>query len=109
MSTRAYVGYKNEDGFIDWIYCHFDGYPSHMIPVLERYSNLEKAKELIKMGDASSLEGTLDECVFYHRDYNEDLKVGRNTPYPFLLAKAKKSFIDYVYVFEDNCWKYQAT
>lgn len=107
MSTRAFVGYKKEDGFIDYIYCHFDGYPSHMIPVLERYFNLEKAKELIEMGDALSLGITLDECCFYHRDKKEPLMIGRNTLYPFLLAKAKKSFIDYVYVFENNCWMFQ--
>jgi len=37
MSTRSHVGYRNQDGNIQAVYSHFDGYPSNMVPALTSY------------------------------------------------------------------------
>ena len=71
------------------IYCHWDGYPSHMLPTLrENYNTIEKVRELLDLGNLSSLgervkpdpgeEHSFDKpnrniTVAYHRDRGEDL------------------------------------
>ena len=36
------------------IYVHWDGYPSHIMPILETYYNTpEKVEELLKLGNLS--------------------------------------------------------
>lgn len=108
MSTRSFIGYQNENGFIDYVYCHFDGYPSNILPLLENYNSLQSIKELVEMGDISTLGESLANTIFYARNKGEPLNVTRNIPYYFVLTKAKKNFIDYVYVFIDNEWKFKA-
>lgn len=36
MSTRSTIGYETAEGDYIGVYCHFDGYPKHMIPELSR-------------------------------------------------------------------------
>ena len=56
MGTRSAIGYKLPSGRIKAVYCHWDGYPKHHLPILiEHYNTLEKAKALIKPGSMSSL------------------------------------------------------
>ena len=56
MSTRSHIGIWNEDGSLDVIYCHWDGYPSYNGAVLlHHYQDPEKIRELIALGDISSL------------------------------------------------------
>lgn len=56
MSTRSHIGIRNEDGSLDVIYCHWDGYPSHNGNILlHHYQNPDKIRELIALGDISSL------------------------------------------------------
>jgi hypothetical protein len=38
MATRSVVGYETESGGYVGVYCHFDGYPSNMLPQLESMS-----------------------------------------------------------------------
>lgn len=87
MSTRAHIGYI-ENNTIHYIYCHFDGYPEHVGRILqESYTDPEKIKQLIALGDISSLGPKLapeigekhdfsnpakDVTVAYHRDRGED-------------------------------------
>lgn len=56
MSTRSHIGIWNEDGSLDVIYCHWDGYPSYNgALLLHHYQDPEKIRELIALGDISSL------------------------------------------------------
>ena len=56
MATRSAIGIKLENGDIMAAYCHWDGYPSHNGAILaENYTNPEKIKALISLGDISSL------------------------------------------------------
>lgn len=71
-------------------YVHWDGYPKNMLPLLnDHYNTLEKAKELIALGNLSSLckrvkpepgenhsfeSQASGVTVAYHRDRGEDLE-----------------------------------
>lgn len=56
MSTRSRIAYLESDGTIHSVYCHCDGYLSHNGIILEHYyKNFNKVKELISLGDISSL------------------------------------------------------
>jgi len=34
MSTKSRIYYECEDGSFKGVYCHYDGYPSHVYPIL---------------------------------------------------------------------------
>lgn len=90
MSTRSRIGILKDNGSIESIYCHLDGYPEWVGKKLYRYyNNPERIKNLIKLGDISHLENNLEAnpemehkfghdteqknvVVAYHRDRNED-------------------------------------
>ena len=56
MGTRSTIGIQNEDGSVTGIYCHWDGYLSHNGRILaENYTDEAKVRELIGLGDISSL------------------------------------------------------
>lgn len=113
MSTQCGIAIKTEKGY-ETIYCHHDGYPEYMWPMLTgNYNSEELAKKLISMGDASyiaeNIETNLphsfdrpryDTCCFYHRDRGEDYS---KTLYP-----TKQELLDtyyYAYIWEDGRWK----
>lgn len=61
MSTHASIWMRNSDGKVSGIYCHFDGYLSHVGKILETYyADTEKVKALIDLGDISYLGNTLE-------------------------------------------------
>lgn len=117
MSTRSHIGIQNEDGSLDVIYCHWDGYPSYNGAILlHHYQDPEKIRELIALGDLSSLaeaikptsgEHTFDApqegvVVAYGRDRHED---GVSTKHFGTMAEYKKymvsegGYIEFVYLY----------
>lgn len=90
MATRSTIRMVLPTGECSKVsYCHFDGYPSNMLPLLnENYNTIEKVKELISLGNLSYLGKRVkpsedenhsynspvsDVTVAYHRDRGEDL------------------------------------
>lgn len=87
MSTHAYIGHTIDNQKVEYIYCHWDGYPAHIAPLLlHRYNTPAKIQTLINLGDLSALysniappEGikhTFDHpvkntTIAYHRDRKE--------------------------------------
>lgn len=56
MATYCGIAIKTEKGYRT-IYCHHDGYPKYMLPMLkDNYSSEELASKLIDFGDASYIE-----------------------------------------------------
>ena len=56
MSTNSRIGILHEDGTTETIYCHWDGYPEHHMPILtEHYNTAEKVQALLALGDISIL------------------------------------------------------
>lgn len=56
MATRSAIGYRKPDGSVRAVYCHWDGYPEHQLPILKKhYSGTRKVQALIKPGSMSCL------------------------------------------------------
>jgi hypothetical protein len=56
MATRSRIAIEKEDGTVESIYCHWDGYPENNGLILtENYKDHEKVQALIDLGDISSL------------------------------------------------------
>lgn len=124
MATRSNIGIENDDGTVDYIYCHWDGYPTHVGAILLAfYSDPKVLRKLIDLGNLSSLREKIDfdtsqphdfsspqkdVCIFYGRDRKEEgqgfstesnIKNFQNlggTDYLYILTKKNKwYFIDY--------------
>lgn len=56
MSTRSAIGYQVISGAVTAVYCHWDGYPDHQLPILNaHYSKLPAVRSLIRPGSISHL------------------------------------------------------
>jgi len=97
MATRSTIALEFADGTVQQVYCHWDGYLEHNGKILqEHYSDPFKLRELIDLGDMSSLAPNIGtqhsfgdrvdgECTFYGRDRKES----------GVSAKKFKDFADY--------------
>jgi len=114
MATRSYIGVRNLDASIDYIYCHFDGYPDHNGKILtEYYADMDKVNALMKLGDLSVLGEQIGEkhdfnkrtrgwCLAYGRDRGESNVSVRTGDYKELINDQN---VDYVYVFDGDYWE----
>ena len=107
MSTNSKISIKVGTAPKKSVYCHWDGYPSNMLPLLrDNYDTLEKAEELLALGDLSYLAAKVKPdageahsydrpvvgvTVAYHRDRGEKLK--------FSAGKQQ-----YNYLFDGTAW-----
>jgi len=83
MGTRSTIALEFADSTVQQIYCHWDGYLEHNGKILqEHYSDPFKLRDLIDLGDMSSLGERIGtqhafdkapegECTFYLRDRKE--------------------------------------
>lgn len=116
MSTNSAIALRSGDTY-QTIYCHWDGHPKTMFPMLRNnYNSLELVAKLISYGDASSIDKKLEPtgqhtfmkpedgvCVFYHRDRGDDWLSCQPTCYTHQELFRQQAF-EYVYVFEDRQW-----
>ncbi len=108
MSTRSAIAIQEtKDGPVKYTYCHYDGYIEHNGKILnEHYRDPARVKELITLGDMSSLSETLDKSVFYHRDREEALWIHA----PIILEHfAAEDVFDYRYLLkedDDGSWNW---
>ena len=69
MATRSNIGIENENGRVNAIYCHWDGYPEYVGKILkENYSDRNKLQQLLELGDISVLKEDLNKVEAYYRD-----------------------------------------
>lgn len=114
MSTKSNIGVRNTDGTVEYIYCHFDGYPEHNGKILtENYTNINRVNELLKLGDLSVLGKFIGEkqdfdnrvrdyCLAYGRDRGE---TGVSSSTSTLENLLSNTTIDYVYIFDGDYWE----
>ena len=91
MSTRGRIGIAREDGKVESIYCHHDSYISGVgATLLEHYTDPEKVKALIALGNISSLYENIepDPVGGKYRDWREDF----DSPNAIKDANGKHSF-----------------
>ena len=121
MATRSTISLEFADGTIGQVYCHWDGYLSNNGKMLlEYYSNPFILRDLIDLGDISSLRPTVgtkhpfsmfeanmsqDEfynlyremCTFYGRDRGEDgTKARYFNDYLHFLVDGQAEEYDYI-------------
>ena len=101
MSTRSYICLELPDNKMVGVYCHWDGYLEHNGRLLvDHYETRDKVEELLRYGDISSLDSTIEDCEFYNRDRGEKLYPAR-----FLTEEIlESSWAEYYYLFglDDN-------
>jgi len=117
MATRSYIGVRNSDDTVDYIYCHYDGYPDHNGRILtEHYTSLDKVKELLALGDLSILGPEIGEqqdfnnretqnsnwCLAYGRDRGEKGVGVKNDRFKRVVTDEG---IDYAYIFDGDYWE----
>lgn len=60
MGTRSTIALEYADGTVEQVYCHWDGYLEHNGKILrDHYSNPFILRDLIDLGDISSLKPTI--------------------------------------------------
>lgn len=123
MATRSHIGIKNQDNSVTYIYCHWDGYPRHNGKILlNHYQTEDKVRELMKLGDLSTLkeklycEGSVrtgddDDhvCYAYGRDLREK-NVECKTVNGVNEYIQTGDGVDYLYLFdtETNKWSFES-
>tara|TARA_B100001093_G_C26555991_1_gene896568 strand:+ start:79 stop:621 length:543 start_codon:yes stop_codon:yes gene_type:complete len=56
MSTRSRIGILNQNGTVESVYCHQDGYPEYTGFILENfYTNEKLVRNLLSKGDLSNI------------------------------------------------------
>ena len=108
MATRSNIGILNQDGTVDYIYCHFDGYLEYNGQILQEHYNTEnRVKQLLSLGDLSVLGKNIgekqsfenrvkDSCLAYGRDRGETGVEARKCSY---VDYTKEYFEEYIYLF----------
>jgi hypothetical protein len=102
MGTSCYIGLEEQDGTVEYIYVHFDGYFSNIVPILKDYTNREDVKKMIARGSEAPI-------LLSEIQKNEPYTVlSENRPqrirsmYALLEARPR---VSYVYVFSrDDEW-----
>ena len=110
MGTRSTIALEFADGTVEQVYCHWDGYLSYNgMMLLDHYSNPFVLRDLIDLGDISSLKPTIGtKHAFSHfgtemkqEDYealygNMTTFYGRDRGENGTSAKKFKDYADYI-------------
>jgi len=118
MGTRSRIGRINPDGSITSIYTHWDGYPSHHLPILsQHYRDTERIDALLELGNLSTLAPELGEkhafdsreqrtwCTAYGRDRNDLSWQAITSANEVAFATAcSECWADYAYLWDGWQW-----
>ena len=114
MSTRSMIAIQDADGSCYAIYCHFDGYVSHMGKMLTTYFNDdESAADLINNGELRSLDiSAEDENKVVREHFEEDFEKREIEYYDTvvdMLNAFQNSDREYLYLWDDviETWLYR--
>ena len=110
MGTRSTIALEFADGTVEQVYCHWDGYLAYNGMILqEHYSNPFVLRDLIDLGDISSLKPTIGtkhafsqfevpmDGEAYDKLYgNMTTFYGRDRGETGVTAKSFKDYADYI-------------
>ena len=130
MSTRSWVAIQSashdkEGGVCQFVYSHYDGYPSGVgLTLLKHYNSKSKAKELISGGDISNIQWDGKDVWYYaKRSSWKDPRGGSDEPWDDVKPRWKNNkqnllntfrseegmMIAYLYIYETDlkwhCYK----
>ena len=97
MATRSRIAIENQDGTVDSIYCHFDGYLRGVGKTLFEHYDREKTEQLVALGDLSQLNESTESSIAYCRDRGEDLHFESFNDVEDLFENGFGSGVEYVY------------
>ena len=111
MGTRSTIALEYADGTVGQVYCHWDGYLAHNGKILlDHYSNPFILRDLLDLGDISSLGKNIGEQHPFSPHFDEGSKLaydlaqaqgattfyGRDRGEDGITQKMYKSYEDYV-------------
>ena len=99
MGTRSTIALQFADGTVEQIYCHWDGYLDHNGQILEQsYMDPFKVKELLALGDFSSLRETVEETKegAYHFSRGEEFTVRKYKDLGEYFEECQQEEYDYI-------------
>lgn len=115
MATRSAIVVKMQDGTFRGVYCHSDGYPSHMGKMLQvHYNTSELATALVNLGHLSQVNRYIatfaphsfdapqrDVVVAFGRDRGEEVEFIDG---PTLASVLRRIDYSYNYLYADGEW-----
>lgn len=107
MGTHCYIGIEDKnDKTVCYVYVHYDGYFSSIVPILRKhYLDRKKVESLIKCGDMSSI--LLPDEWFVNKDKELLPKKVENR---YVFESISRKHIEYFYLFnKDDKWECQST
>jgi len=117
MATRSMIGIENANGTVTGIYCHWDGYPSHVGAILKaHYTTEERVRALLEPGDLSSIDEDIGEkhdfdrrppgvCNYYGRDRGEpDVDQCDYASRESFVVAGSERWAEYFYLFSGGEW-----
>jgi hypothetical protein len=115
MATRSMIGVQRENGTIEAIYCHWDGYMSHHGPILlNAYNGPRKIEALIRQGDLSCLGSKLirdsggfpsdDACANVNGYGDGDADYSAKVYADLDDLRARQTWCEYFYIHKEGRW-----
>lgn len=102
MATRSNIGIENEDGSVDYVYCHWDGYPTGVGASIIDMGRQE-ARALIDKGDMSTVG------EHYHEISNEPWEMVKPLTASSIDDYGQKADNDYAYIItRDGTWMFKS-
>lgn len=96
MSTRSMIAFQDADDNYYAIYCHFDGYLSHIGRMLATYFNtFEKAVDLVNRGELRSISHKEDMDEGYNKYPSENIIIEDNIFFEHFEQDFQKRTIEY--------------
>jgi hypothetical protein len=99
MATRSTIAIEFADGTVSQVYCHWDGYLENNGAILaQHYMDPFKVRDLVDLGDFSSLCATVEETKggAYHFSRDEDYTVRRYTDVVDYFEECQQEEYDYI-------------
>ena len=115
MATRSTIAIEHQDGTVEQIYCHWDGYLDHNGRLLlEHWTDPAKLRQLIDLGNLSVLGAVLgDQWSVIRAQHDNSSKFeepctfyGRDLKYEDTGPKQFKNFDDYAQNHEYQAYEY---
>lgn len=105
MGTRSRIAIANADGTFRSVYCHWDGYPSHVGVILrDHYKDAPLVECLLDGGDMSSLETDIKKIKLYSQRGESDTGALASPDFEALCQLTQNTGGEYLYVFKGGNW-----
>lgn len=107
MGTRSRIAIRCTDDTYLSVYCHWDGYPSHVGVTLQKYYDTEqKVCTLLAGGDFSSLTANVADIDYFSNRPGEKLSLAAISPdLDALCELTQNTGGEWLYVFTPAGWQ----